>query len=102
MEHKELYETRNYRTAESRIYSNVGKAIIACLAFSSRRTPDAGCWSVSRVSDGAFWRGCGCVVGPNSPASSTFGRRVYTSSGDSIRLERAAKRALDVDVDVAA
>jgi hypothetical protein len=91
MEHKELYETRNFRTAESRIYTNPGQAIIACLTFSKKHTEFAGCWYTSRVSDGAMY----------DPTTKSFSRRVYTPAGDSIRLERAAKRALDVEVSAA-
>jgi hypothetical protein len=91
----EFYETRNHRTAESRIYSSLGHAIIACLAFRSKRVAYSDCWSVSRVSDGATWHQL-VWDGQQWVPCEGFGRRVYTPSGDAIRLERAAKRALEL------
>ncbi len=71
---RELYEVRNYKTAESSIFGNFGQAH---LVYGQRRKKCQG-WALSRVSDGAMWQGSG------------FGPRIYTQNGDLLRLQRAA------------
>ena len=86
MSQRELYEVRNYKTAESHIYANLGQALIACRAFSHRS--DA--WYLLRVSDGAMWHAL-VSDGQRWVEVQGFGRRLYTAAGDALRLERAAE-----------
>jgi hypothetical protein len=92
---EELYELRNYYTAENLIYRELGPACDALqrrmIADKAKRDPHFHCWCVSRVSDGAFWQGAGCTQSAPHPTA-TFGRRIYTVTGDALRLELAAKR----------
>jgi hypothetical protein len=84
----ELYEVRNYRTAESVIFADLAPAI-AALAVKEKQD---GHWYLSRVSDGALWRDF--VASPAPHMTLGFGRRIYTTSGDQIRLQRASVRAI--------
>ena len=73
----ELYSVSNYKTVETRIYRNLGQAVIAARSLRKR---DGGVWAVSRVSDAAMY----------DLDAKTFGPRVYTATHDAMRLRDAA------------
>lgn len=75
--HMELYSVSNYKTAERRVYPSLGMAVIAARSLRKR---DGGFWTVSRVSDAAFY----------TLETKTFGPRVYHRDGDALRLRDAA------------
>ena len=87
----ELYEVRNFRTAESRIFRSLDDAVAAAGEW---RTNDQ---SVSRVSDGAMWHALIPRDGRWVEVEG-FGPRIYTETGDAIRLERAERRLPPVEV----
>ena len=79
---QELYEVRDYRTADSKIYRDLAQALAAAPDWRTTTT------FISRVSDGAMWRALIARDGRWVEVDG-FGPRIYTEAGDSIRLARA-------------
>lgn len=89
----EFYEVRNYKTAESEIYSAFGDALERLKVLGGNalhHLPSA--WYLSRVSDGAFWEPMVRGDGQWIVAIGQWGQRTFTTTGDLIRLQRAAER----------
>ena len=85
---QELYEVRDFKTAESKIYRDLAQAIAAAPDWRTTTT------FVSRVSDGAMWHALIARDGRWVEVDG-FGPRIYTAAGDGIRLARAMAQGVN-------